>query len=90
MPLERSKEEYLGPSLEGIRFQMRDGAKEVLCRISMEALTDRALATGLSEAGVFEAYRHKIEQVASAKYDRGQIDHSGGVYVTSEEFQPLP
>lgn len=90
MPLERSKEEYLGPGLEGIRFQMRDGAKEVPCRISLEALTDRALATGLSKAGVFETYRHEIEQVASAKYDREQIDYAGGIYVTSEEFPPVP
>ena len=88
MPLERSKEEYLGPGLEGVRFLMRYGAKEVACRVSLEALTERGTATGLNEAGVFEACRNEIEQAASAKYDRGQIDYSGGVYVTSVEFPP--
>jgi len=35
MPLERSKEEYLGPGLEGVRFLVRDGAKEVACSTSL-------------------------------------------------------
>jgi len=79
MPLERSKEQYLGPGLEGVRFLMRDGTREVPCRVSLEALTDRGNATGLDESGVFETYRNEIEQAASAKYDRGQTDHAGGV-----------
>ena len=41
MSLERAKEEYLGPGLEGIRFLMRDGSKEVPCRVSYESLTDK-------------------------------------------------
>ncbi len=69
---------------------MRDGAKEVACRVSLEALTDRGFATGLSEGRVFEAYRNEIEQAASEKYDSGKIDYSGGVYVTSVEFPQLP
>jgi ribosomal protein S7 len=88
MPLKRARDEYLGPGLEGVRFLMRDGAKEVACRISLEALTDRGAATGLNEAGVFEAYRNEIEQAASERYDRGQTDYAGGVYVTSVEFPP--
>lgn len=90
MPLERSKEEYLRPGLEGIRFLMRDGEKQVHCRLSLEALTDRGTATGLDETRVFEVYRSEIEQAASAKYDRGQTDFAGGVYITSVEFPQLP
>ena len=69
---------------------MRDGAKDVSCRISLEALADRGATTSLDETGVFEAYRSEIEQAASAKYDRGQIDVAGSVYVTSVEFPQLP
>lgn len=88
MPLERSKDQYTGPGLEGVRFMMRDGTKEVRCRVSLEALADRGNATGLNAAGVFESCRDEIEQVASAKYDRGQLDYAGGVYLTSVEFPP--
>ena len=71
MPLERSKEEYLGPGLDGIRCLMLDGANEVACKISLEAVAERGATTSLGEAGVFELYRSEIEQAASAKYDRG-------------------
>ena len=86
MPLNRGDEQYEGPGLEGVRFLMRDGSKEVPCRVSLEALTDRGAATGMDEASVFEAYRNEIEQAASAKYDRGQFSSDGRVYITSEEF----
>jgi hypothetical protein len=79
MPLNRAAEQYEGPGLEGVRFLMRDGSKEVPCRVSLEALTDRGAATGVNEAGVFESYRDEIEGAASAKYDRGQIGPDGRV-----------
>ena len=90
MPLERAKVEFLGTGLQGIGFLMRDGTKEVPCRVSLEALSDRGAVTGLNEAGVFEIYRDEIEQAASAKYDRGQISPNGWVYVTSDEFPNKP
>jgi hypothetical protein len=88
MPLERLKDQYAGPGLEGVRFAMQDGAKEVLCRVSLEALADRGNTTGQNAAGVFESCRNEIEQAASAKYDSGQLDYAGGIYVTSVEFPP--
>ena len=69
---------------------MRDGTKEVPCRVSLKALSDRGAVTGLNEAGVFEIYRDEIERAASAKYDRGQISPDGRVYVTSDEFPNKP
>jgi len=84
--LKRAKIEFLGAGLQGIGFLMLDGTKEVPCRVSLEALSDRGAVTGLNEAGVFEIYRDEIEQAASAKYDRGQISPDGRVYVTSVEF----
>jgi hypothetical protein len=86
MPLERLNDQYGRAGLEGVRFVMRDGAKEVLCRVSLEALSDRGHTTGLNVAGVFESCRDEIEQVASAKYDRGQVDFAGGIYITSADF----
>jgi hypothetical protein len=43
MPLERAKVEFLGTGLQGMGFLMRDGTKEVPCRVSIEALSDRGL-----------------------------------------------
>jgi hypothetical protein len=77
MPLQRAKVEFLGTSVGGICFRMRDGIKEVRCRMSLEALRDRSAAISLDEAGVLENYREEIEQAASAKYDRGQISSDG-------------
>ena len=90
MPLERAKIEFLGTGLHGIGFLMRDGTKEVPCRVSLEALSGRGDVTGLNEAGVFEVYRDEIERAASAKYDCGQISPDGRVYVTSDEFPNQP
>jgi hypothetical protein len=86
MPLKRAKVAILGAGLDGIRFLMRDGQKEVPCRVSLEALNYRGLATRMDEAAVFEAYRDEIEQLASDKYDRGHIGFDGGVYLTSSDF----
>jgi Protein of unknown function (DUF1488) len=69
---------------------MRDGTKEVACRVSFDPLSDRAVVTGLNEADVFEAYRDEIEQAASAQYDRGQLDPDNRAYVTSSEFPNQP
>jgi hypothetical protein len=90
MPLQRAKEEYVRAGLEGVHFYMRDGSKDVLCRISHESLFDRGTATGLHIIGAFETYRSEIERAASAKYDRGQTDYAGGVYLTSVEFPQFP
>jgi hypothetical protein len=90
MPLERAKVGFLGTGLQGMGFLMRDGTKEVPCRVSIEALSYRGAVTGLDEAGVFATYRDEIEHAASAKYDRGQISPDGRVYVTSDEFPNQP
>ena len=86
MPLAKTGIEFLGTGLRGIRFLMRDGAKDVPCCVNLAALHQRGTATGLDEAGVFAVYRDEIEQAASAKYDRGQISPDGRVYVTTDEF----
>ena len=85
MPLTQAKEEYFS-DLQGIRFLMQDGNKEVPCRISHEALIDRGRATDLNETQVFDTYRDEIEQAASDKYDRDGADEEGRIVVTTAEF----
>jgi hypothetical protein len=67
VPLTRAQDNYIsGP--DSLRFLMRDGPREVLCRISRETLSD--LRAGEEGADVFEVCRGEIEQAASNKYDR--------------------
>ena len=49
---------------------------------------DLLIINGENAAGGFESCRNEIEQAASAKYDSGQLDYAGGIYVTSVEFPP--
>jgi hypothetical protein len=50
---------------------MQDGPIEVVCRITVEALTQLGETLGLSEPyEIFEAGRDAIERAASNKYDR--------------------
>lgn len=86
MPLKRLKNEYL--EQDGVRFLMEDEeGSTVACIVSHEALRDHAERVHLSDtdAAVFEAYRERIEQVASDAYDaEGPFDDHGRILVTSE------
>ena len=57
--------------------------------VSHAALTDAAWATG--QGGMLEAFhenRSEIEDVASAKYDAGNIEIDGRVTVSSHDLNP--
>jgi Protein of unknown function (DUF1488) len=57
--------------VDGIHFLMQDGPIEVICRITVEALSQLGQALGLSEPNeIFAAGRDAIEHAASHKYDR--------------------
>jgi hypothetical protein len=60
--------------LLGVRFAMFDHEKQVICRVSYEALTDRAKADGINETTreTFMRHRDRIEQIASTNYDAGE------------------
>jgi Protein of unknown function (DUF1488) len=74
---------WLDPSLEfiidrfdGVRFTMLDKTKRVVCRVSLEALQDRAARDRTDQTdlgGIFETYRSRIESVASKRYDWGEL-----------------
>src|SRR6476659_6402105 len=70
MPLTRLRDDYL--EQDGVRFLMVDeDGSTVACRVSHEALRDRANRVQHSgtDGAVFEAYRELIEELASAAYD---------------------
>jgi hypothetical protein len=84
MPLTRTNDEYIsGP--DGIRFFMQDGAREVPCRVSLQALSAFGKSVGLSVAvEIFMTYRDKIERAASVIYDRTGRRHYETVGVTAD------
>jgi hypothetical protein len=57
--------------VDGIGFLMQDGPTEVVCRITIDALSQFGRTIGFTEpADVFETGRDAIERAASNKYDR--------------------
>jgi hypothetical protein len=68
---------------------MTDGGTTVQCFVSHAALTDKARASG--QGGFLEAfhkYRSEVEDIASAKYDAGNIEIDGRVTVSSHDLNP--
>jgi Protein of unknown function (DUF1488) len=90
MPLTRLNDEAFAEELEGVSFgMMTDKGATVPCFVYHEALTDKARTAG--QGGMLEAfheYRSEIEDIASAKYDAGNIEIDGRVVVTSPELNP--
>ena len=72
--------------MQGVRFAMYDGPKQVVCRVSYEALTERSRVDGVTETTreTFMRYRDRIEQIASANYDDGRVSP----LVTGDQLTP--
>ncbi len=79
MPLTRLNDSAFDAQLEGVYFGMWNGSSPVRCLVTHEALTDKAL---------FHEYRSELENLASAKYDAGQIKSDGLVVVDSADLNP--
>src|SRR5262249_52566845 len=89
MPLTRLKDSAFDAQVEGVYFGMWNGSIPVRCLVSQEALTDKAEEASLAESlDVFHEYRSEIENLASAKYDAGQIKSDGLVVVDSADLNP--
>jgi hypothetical protein len=89
MPLTRLNDSAFDAQLEGVYFGMWNGSTPVRCLVSHEALTDKAQGSGQAESlDVFHEYRSEIENLASAKYDAGQIKSDGLVVVDSADLNP--
>jgi len=70
-----------------VAFGMLNGAQDVGCRVSSEALQDNFGAGGTTAEliGAFNSNRRQIELVASRKFDRGQTSN-GIVRITTADF----
>jgi hypothetical protein len=90
MPLTRLNDEAFADQLEGVSFgMMTDKGTTVQCFVSHATLTDKARASGqgaMLEA--FHKYRSEVEDIASAKYDAGNIEIDGRVTVSSHDINP--
>jgi len=67
------------PDAEGVRFPMRDEAagKAVPCLATVEFIQDRSGTSSMDAQEMveeFEIYRAEIEEFASRKYDRGEVE----------------
>jgi hypothetical protein len=72
---------------DGIYFLMRDGPEEVVCQITLEALSKLGRTTGvIGPTEIFETGRHTIERAAGNKYDRTSRRPYEVVTVTADDL----
>ncbi len=77
-------------SRKNIAFPAKSGSKEVLCRLSAEALTQCCGAVAAKPEPAYRAFdchRAAIERLASRKYDAGQLEADGTVLIGSGDFR---
>jgi hypothetical protein len=91
MPLLRDQEEFKFERHEGVYFWMKDGAAQILCKISHEALRDRSArdGDGGSLPDTFVRHRQRIEAIAGEKYKLGHRPN-GLILILSKDLSPLP
>jgi hypothetical protein len=76
----------------GVDFPAQDGEKHVRCRVSNEALHDHCGLKGGTLGGAkraFEAHRALIENVASQKHARHEVEPDGSVLVKSSDVDDV-
>jgi hypothetical protein len=77
MPLTTDPEQrFANYDIFSISFPMFDGTKEVTCVVTSEVLQDLAAPDGRhleSTEDLFRDHRSRIEQIASDKYDAGDL-----------------
>ena len=89
MPLTRLNDSAFDAQFEGVYFGMWNGSSPVRCLVTHEALTDKTQGSGQAESlDIFHEYRSELENLASAKYDAGQIKSDGLVVVDSADLNP--
>jgi Protein of unknown function (DUF1488) len=72
---------------DGIYFLMRDGPEEVVCQITLEALSKLGRTTGvMGPTEIFETGRDTIERAAGNKYDRTSRRPYEVVTVTADDL----
>jgi hypothetical protein len=65
---------------ETVHFYMNDGDRRVRCgisRLALEVLEPELPPTKEGRIQAFQRHRRRIERVASAKFDRGQLEPDG-------------
>jgi hypothetical protein len=87
MPLTRLNDEAFADQLEGVRFgMMTDKGTTVQRFVSHAVLTDKARASG--QGAMLEAFHKYRSELASAKYDAGNIEIDGRVTVSCHDLHP--
>jgi len=72
---------------EGVVFLMRDGTETVSVLVSLHALEDIDPPAHSGEhLARFNEYRKQFEQIASDKFDRGQVERDGSVCIRGRDL----
>lgn len=81
MPLEHA-DLPVSETDSGLAFSMKDGAKAVPVVVTDHALRDVDKSSPVGDRKArFGAYRYQYEDIASNKYDAGETDPDGSVWI---------
>ena len=91
MPLVKGEQHFKFERFQGIHFWMRDGANDILCNVTYEALRDRCVRDGenASLPDTFVRHRQRIETIAAEKYAKGHRKNEL-ILIFSADLTPLP
>lgn len=64
-----------------VAFKGVDGAKQISCTITREALENHFGGNRKDPVAVFKANKHAIEQLARGRYLRGDLETDGSVWI---------
>ena len=90
MPLVRGRGQFEFERCDGVYFWMRDGAEQILCKISQKALRDRNVHDGGDPdlAATFVRHRLRVEMIAAAKYGERHRKNDL-ILILSKDLTPL-
>lgn len=69
-----------------VAFKGVDGAKQISCTITREALEDHFGGNRKDPVAVFKANKHAIEQLARRRYLRGELETDGSVLIRTSDL----
>jgi hypothetical protein len=72
-----------------VHFYMDDGDRRVRCgisRLALEVLEPELPQTKEGRMQAFQKHRRRIERAASAKFDRGELEPDGTVFLGTADL----
>jgi hypothetical protein len=75
----------LNPTTGAVHFRVENGGLRAVWRVSEEALQDHCNARS-DYAEAFDGFANTVMEVANEKYERGEVEPDGTVFVRTSDL----